>query len=136
MDNLYQIKYLNNESRLPTTSLTFLNPYHNYLKSLTSLRRTINTIIRLSTVKIKEYVQNTSSNSYQVLATTAKQYVTLEYPAHFTQKWLAKGYTYLHFGVIRFALTFHRRKGLPTTYRITLLDTRFPNFKHANLGTI
>lgn len=49
---------------------------------------------------------------------------------------MAKRYTYLHFRAICFALTFYSRKGLPTTFRITLLDTRFPNFKHGNLDTI
>lgn len=56
MDNLYEIKYLDNKSQLPTANLAFLNIYHNYLKPLTSLKWTINTIIHPSTVKIKEYV--------------------------------------------------------------------------------
>lgn len=70
MDSLYEIKYLDNESRLLTTNLTFLNPCHNSLKPLTSFCRTINTFINLSIVKIKEYVQSTSFSSYQLSVTT------------------------------------------------------------------
>lgn len=136
MNSLYEIKYLDNKSCLPTTNLTFLNPYHNYLKPLTFLRRTLNTLIHPSAIKIKEYVQSTSFSSYQLPASTAEQYITLKYPSHFTQEWISKGYTHLHFGAIRFTLTFHGRKRLPTTSQITLLDTRFPNFEHTNLRTV
>lgn len=72
MDSLYEIKYIENEFHLPTTNLTFLNPYHNYLKSLTFLHRTLNAIIHPSTIKIKEYVQNTSFSSYQLPTTIAE----------------------------------------------------------------
>lgn len=136
MDSLYEIKYLIIKSRLPITNLTFLNPYHNYLKPLTIFKRTINTIIHPSFVKIKEYVQSTSFNSYQLLASTIEQFVILDYLAHFTQQQVSKGCTHLYFGAIHFALTFHGKKRHPTTSRITLLDTRFLNFEHVNLDII
>ena len=34
------------------------------------------------------------------------------------------------------ALTFHARKGLATTARIALLDTRFVDYQHACIGTV
>lgn len=80
------MKYFDNDSRLPSTNFTFLNPYHNYLKPLTYLKRTINTIIYPFTVKIKEYMQSTSFNSCQLPTTIVEQYVSLDYPAQFTQK--------------------------------------------------
>ncbi|KAJ0096057.1 hypothetical protein Patl1_15628 [Pistacia atlantica] len=45
-------------------------------------------------------------------------------------------YTHIHFGAIRLALTFHGRKGLPTTARIALLDTRFPKYISACIGSM
>lgn len=48
-------------------------------------------------------------------ASEAEQYITLDYP--FTEEWISKGYTNLHFRAIRFAPTFNDRKGLPITSR-------------------
>lgn len=129
MDSLYEIKYIDNESHLPTTNLTFLNPYHNYLKSFTFLRRTLNTIIHPSTIKIKEYVQSTSFSSYQLPATIAEQYITLEYPSQFTQEWISKDiltFTLEPFDLLllSYHFTYH-----PFGYQI-------PNFEHANLETV
>lgn len=136
MDCLHEIKYLDNESKLPTTNLTFLNPYHNYLKHLTSFKRVINTISYPSTIKVKEYIQQTFFSSYQLLATTLQQYITLAFPVQFTQEWITKEYTYLHFGALQLALTFHGRKRLPTISRITLFNTCFLNFEYVNLGIV
>ena len=46
------------------------------------------------------------------------------------------GYTHLHLGAIRLALTFHGRKGLPAVFRMALLNFRFLEYQHAVIGTI
>ncbi|KAH9622967.1 hypothetical protein KSS87_001070, partial [Heliosperma pusillum] len=50
--------------------------------------------------------------------------------------WKTSGYTHLHYGAVRLALTLHGRKGLPVVARIALLDTRFKEYKHACIATI
>ncbi|GKA49477.1 hypothetical protein Tco_0742550 [Tanacetum coccineum] len=49
--------------------------------------------------------------------------VSLSLPSDLPRHCLAQGYTHIHFGAIRLALTFHGRKGLPAYSRIALLDT-------------
>lgn len=46
------------------------------------------------------------------------------------------GYTHLHFGAAKLALTFHKRKGLPVAAHLSLLDSRFINFQYAVVGTV
>ncbi|GKE05920.1 hypothetical protein Tco_1397938 [Tanacetum coccineum] len=49
--------------------------------------------------------------------------VSLSLPSDLPRHCLAQGYTHIHFGAIRLALTFHGRKGIPAYSRIALLDT-------------
>ncbi|CAL9217700.1 unnamed protein product, partial [Arabidopsis halleri] len=51
-------------------------------------------------------------------------------------QWRAHGYTHLHYGAIRLALTFHGRKGLPVVARVALLDIRYREYQHACIETI
>lgn len=51
-------------------------------------------------------------------------------------QWLKEGYTHVHIGAIKLALTFHGRKGLPVVSNLAVLDTRFRMYPHATLGTI
>ena len=52
-------------------------------------------------------------------------------PKEFVYPWQKQGYTHLHFGAVRLALTFHRRKGLPAVSRMALLNSRFLEYQHA-----
>ncbi|KAL5975650.1 hypothetical protein ACLOJK_019976 [Asimina triloba] len=63
-----------------------------------------------------------------------KTFVTLQIPKEFPASWIKEGYTHLHFGAVRLALTFHGRKGLPVAAKIALLDSRFTNYQHARVG--
>ncbi|KAL2498669.1 Uncharacterized protein Adt_24219 [Abeliophyllum distichum] len=85
---------------------------------------------------IKEYVQSSKFYQHFLPATEQEQFVTLELPSHLPRIWLSKGYTHLHFGAVRFALTAHGRKGLPTVARLALLDTRYADYQHACIGTV
>ena len=62
--------------------------------------------------------------------------ITLALLREFIIPWQKQGYTHLHFGAIRLALTFHGRKGLPVVSRISLLDSRFLEYQNAVIGTI
>ena len=66
---------------------------------------------------------------------TAENFITLALPREFVIPWQKQGYTYLHFGAVRLALTFHGRKGLPAISRIALLDSKFLEYQHTVIGT-
>nr|GEW47674.1 reverse transcriptase domain, viral movement protein [Tanacetum cinerariifolium] len=51
--------------------------------------------------------------------------VSLSLPSNLPRHCLAQGYTHIHVGAIRLALTFHGRKGLPAYSRIALLDRSY-----------
>ncbi|CAH8254130.1 unnamed protein product [Arabidopsis lyrata] len=51
-------------------------------------------------------------------------------------QWRAYGYTHLHYGAIRVALTLYGRKGLPIVVRVALLDTRYREYQHTYIATI
>nr|GEY01226.1 putative zinc finger, CCHC-type [Tanacetum cinerariifolium] len=65
-----------------------------------------------------------------------EQLVSLSLSSDLPRHCLAQGYTYIRFGAIRLALTFHGRKGLHVYSRIALLDKRFVEYQHACIGTI
>ncbi|WMV33047.1 hypothetical protein MTR67_026432 [Solanum verrucosum] len=56
-------------------------------------------------------------------------------PEDFPRQWKSLGFTDIHFGVVRVALTYHGRKGQPVMARLSFLDTRCYEYQHANLGT-
>ncbi|KAH0781393.1 hypothetical protein KY290_000991 [Solanum tuberosum] len=56
-------------------------------------------------------------------------------PEDFPRQWKSLGFTHIHFGPIRVALTYHGRKGQPVVARLSLLDTRYYEYQYENLGT-
>ena len=85
---------------------------------------------------VKEYVQASKFDQYHILASEAENFITLALPREFIIPWQKQGYTHLHFGAVRLALTFHGRKGLPIVSRISLLDSRFLEYQNAVIGTV
>ncbi|OMO98272.1 hypothetical protein CCACVL1_04273 [Corchorus capsularis] len=67
---------------------------------------------------------------------TQEHLITLEIPSEFPKQWLEQGYTHIHFGAIRIALTYHAGKGLPVFARIKVLDSRFFEYRFACLGMV
>lgn len=45
------------------------------------------------------------------------------------------GFTHIHFGAVRVTLTYHGRKSQPIVERLSLLDSRYNEYQHANFGT-
>nr|AHN13809.1 movement protein [Aristotelia chilensis virus 1] len=136
LDHLYEITYLDDKDKVQITDLPILNPYHAFIKPQTSLTKSICSIISPSKSHVKEYVQSTRFDQCFLPASQKEQFVTLEIPSVYPSQWIAEGFTHLHFGAVRLALTFHGRKGLPISSRIALLDSRFLEYQHACIGTI
>ncbi|KAJ9547114.1 hypothetical protein OSB04_019657 [Centaurea solstitialis] len=123
IDQLYEISYVPDDSKIPITSMPLVNPYSVFSKPNNSLSK-------------NEFVQASRFDSHQLPATTSEHLVTLSLPPDLPRHCLAQGYTHIHFGAIRLALTFHGRKGLPAFSRIALVDTMFVEYQHACICTI
>ena len=98
--------------------------------------RSIKTLIKQPSRVAKEYVQASSFDQHKIPATSREQFVTLEIPTEFPGQWISQGYTHIHFGAIRLALSYHGRKGLPVAARLALLDTRYLEYQHACIGSL
>ena len=96
----------------------------------------IKTLIKQPSRVAKEYVQASSFDQHKIPATSREQFVTLEIPSEFLGQWISQGYTHIHFGAIRLALSYHGRKGLPVAARLALLDTRYLEYQHACIGSL
>jgi len=84
----------------------------------------------------KEYVQASFFNQHKIPTTSREQFVTLEIPSEFPDQRISQGYTHIHFGVVRLALSYHGQKGLPVAARLALLDTRYLEYQHACIGSL
>ncbi|KAJ9547117.1 hypothetical protein OSB04_019660 [Centaurea solstitialis] len=137
IDQLYEISYVPDDSKIPITSTPLVNPYSVFSKPNNSISKKVKKLIgSTSTQQIKEFVQASRFDSHQLPATTSEHLVTLSLPPDLPRHCLAQGYTHIHFGAIRLALTFHGRKGLPAFSRIALVDTSFVEYQRACIGTI
>ena len=135
VDSLYEISYIPENQKIQDTIPPIVNPYTAFSKSTSSLSKTFKTLVRPSRKPVKEYVQTSTFDKCQIPATSQEQYVTLEIPQESITQWIREGYSHVHFGAIRLALSYHGRKGLPVSVRIALLDTRFVQYQHACIGT-
>lgn len=136
VSSLYEIEYFPNFDCIHVNKLPFLNPYYVNRNPLSSFPHSIKTLIHPPQQKIKEYVQCSRFNVHQLPATLGEQFVQIEIPDFFISSWNREGFTYIYFGGIRFALTYHARKRLPVTSRIALVDTRFFHYEHACIGIV
>nr|GEX86355.1 viral movement protein [Tanacetum cinerariifolium] len=117
--------------------MPLVNPYQVFTKPACSITKRVKQLIGSTPNRqIKEFVQSSKFDSYQLPASQVEHLVSLSLPSDLPRYCLAQGYTHIHFGAIRLALTFHGRKGLPAYSRIALLDTRFVEYQHACIGTI
>ncbi|WMV58586.1 hypothetical protein MTR67_051971 [Solanum verrucosum] len=53
----------------------------------------------------------------------------------FPHQWKSLGFTHIHCGAVRVALTYHVRKGQPIVVHISLHDTRHYEYQYLILGT-
>jgi len=136
LDYLYEVSLLDDTQKISETDLPLVNLYHAFAKKSPSVIRSIKTLIKQPSRVAKEYVQASSFDQHKILTPSREQFVTLEIPSEFPGQWIFQGYTYIHFGDIRLALSYHGRKGLPVEARLTLLDTRYLEYQHACIGSL
>ncbi|KAK2634646.1 hypothetical protein Ddye_029438 [Dipteronia dyeriana] len=134
IQNLVECTHIPESAQINETSLPLLNPYTVFKRSK-SLSRRVTALVQHRSPPIKEYVQSTTLDNCLVPAFTDEQYVDLEIGQPLIDQWVKEGYSQLHIGAIRIVLTLHRRKGLPVTARIALLNTIYKEYEHAVIGT-
>ena len=117
------------------TDFPIVNPYTVFDKPQVSFKKSIKKLFGPSqSSTVKEYVQASKFDQYNIPASETENFITLALPREFIIPWQKQGYTHLHFGAVRLALTFHGRKGLPVVSRISLLDSRFLEYQNAVIG--
>jgi hypothetical protein len=136
LDYLYEVSLLDDTQKISETYLSLVNPYHAFAKKSPSVIRNIKTLIKQPSRVAKEYVQASSFDQHKIPAISREQFVTLAIPSEFPGQWISQGYTHIHFGAIRLALSYHGRKGLPVAARLALLDTRYLEYQHACIGSL
>ena len=122
LDHLYEVSV--EPEQVNPTSLPLLDPYSSFSRLNTS---------PISAIKhrpkgVKEYVQSSKFDQYYILAIGKEQFITLHIPHDFPNQWKQQGYTHIHFGAIRFSLSFDGRKGLPVVARLALLGSKFVKY--------
>ncbi|KAG5234177.1 zinc finger, CCHC-type, viral movement protein [Salix suchowensis] len=133
---LYEVNLLDDTQKISETDLPLVNLYHAFVKKSPSVIRNIKILIKNPPKMTKEYVQAFSFDQHKIPATSREQFVTLEIPSEFPEQWITQGYTHIHFGAIRLALSYHGRKGLPVAARLALLDTRYLEYQHACIESL
>ena len=137
LDYLYEISHVLEDSKIHITDFPIVNPYTVFDKPQVSFKKSIKKLLGPSRSSIvKEYVQAFKFGQYNIPASETENFITLALPREFVISWQKQGYTHLHFGAVRLALTFHGRKGLPVVSRISLLDSRFLEYQNAVIGMV
>lgn len=132
IEHLVQYSVVPETEKIGNSQIPLINPYHVYKRKPMSIK----TLISTPRPDIKEYVQSSKMDSCNVQFSKDEQYISLNIPAEFINSWKVSGYTHLHFGAIRIALTYHGRKALPVTARLALLDSRHLQYENAVIGTV
>ncbi|KAL3638190.1 hypothetical protein CASFOL_017561 [Castilleja foliolosa] len=136
IDYLYEVEYMSENSKVPITELPLLNPYRAFTKPNTTLPKSIKNVFNPTKTSAKELILASQLQQHLIPATEAEQMIPLRIDEGMIYQWRHHGYTHLHYGAIRLALTLHGRKGLAVVARIALLDTRYREYQHACIATI
>ena len=137
LDYLYEISHVPEDSKIPITDFPIVNPYTVFDKPQSSFKKSIKKFLGPSQPStVKEYVQTSKFDQYNIPISETENFITLALPKEFVISWQKQGYTYLHYAVVRLALTFHGRKGLHVVSRISLLDSKLLEYQNAIIGTV
>ncbi|KAK1398016.1 hypothetical protein POM88_007879 [Heracleum sosnowskyi] len=136
-DFLYAVDYHKDDSKIPITELPLLNPYRTFTKKPYPVSRVVKQVFSHSRkIEAKELVLASKLEQVPIPSTEAEQIFPIQLEDSLPAQWHAHGYSHLHFGAVRMALTLHGRKGLPVVARMALLDTRFEQYAHACIATV
>jgi len=80
----------------------------------------IRSLVEQSPKRVKEYVAASKLDQHLIFANQEEQFITLQMPEDFPRQWKILGFTHIHFGAVRVALTYHGRKGQPIVARLSL----------------
>ncbi|XP_019087516.1 PREDICTED: uncharacterized protein LOC104724406 [Camelina sativa] len=136
IDYLYEVEYVSDDSKVPITQLPLLNPYKAFTKPNSTFPKDIRQVFVPNKHNAKELVLASPLEQHLIPATETEQMIPLRINEGMIHHWRTQGYTHLHYGAIRLALTLHGRKGLPVVARVALLDTRYKEYQHACIATI
>ncbi|MED6147935.1 hypothetical protein PIB30_048499 [Stylosanthes scabra] len=136
IENLVEVTYVPENSKLLATYLPLINPYSFYHRQKKSTIASIRHLIHTPSSSVKEIIHHANIQQCGLKATTVEQYVTIEIPQALIHNYVARGFTHLHLGAIRLILTLHARRSLPISAKIALLDTTFKEYQHALIGTL
>jgi len=135
IENLIEYSYVPEDAQISETQSPLLSPYNIFRRQRSALR-SITRLISSKRPHVKEYVQSSRMDQCSLAATTEEQYVNIEIPKDLIRHWQTEGYTHLHYGAIRLVLSLHRRRGLPVSARVSLLDSSYLHYEHAVIGTV
>lgn len=135
VDCLYETE-VQPENQIASISFPILNLYSIFSKHSFSPIKQLNALIQSKPKSVREYVSAFKLDQHFIPAGGQEHFLLLYIPPEFIRQWKSLGYTHIHFGAIRLALTLHGRKGIPMVARMALLDTRFLKYQHACIATI
>ena len=103
LDYLYEISHVPKDSKIPINDFPIVNPYTIFNKRQSSLK-IIYIYIYIGPSQpstIKEYVQVSKFDQFNIPANDGENFITLSLPKEFVNPWQKQGYTHLYFGAIR-----------------------------------
>ncbi|KAM7516580.1 hypothetical protein LguiA_006163 [Lonicera macranthoides] len=135
---LYEVTYLPENEKIFETNLPLVNLYDVFSKPNTqTFSKSVKKLFsRNKKLPVKEYVHSSRIDQNHIPAGSQEQFVTILLPDGLVRISISQGYTHFHFRTVCLALTFHGRKGIPAVSRIALLDSQFPEYHNAYIGTI
>ncbi|ESQ50197.1 hypothetical protein EUTSA_v10002254mg, partial [Eutrema salsugineum] len=128
IDYLYELEYVSEDSKVPITTLPLLNPYKAFTKQNSTLPKVIKQVFGPSKHAARELILASQMEQHWVPATVTEQMIPLHFNEGMVHQWKTHGYTHLHYGAIRLALTLHGRK--------CLLVVAYKEYQHACISTI
>lgn len=80
LDYLYEVNYVSDEQKVTSQDLPLINPYHDFIKPVNPITRSIKHLIKHTPRNIKEYIQSTKFSQCNLLVITQEHFVSLEIP--------------------------------------------------------
>ena len=109
LDYLYEISHVPKDSKIPITDFPIVNPYTVFDKPQVSFKKSIKKLLGPSqSSTVKEYVQASKFNQYNIPANETENFITFALPREFIIPWQKHGNTFYNEGLLLFFLYFSR----------------------------
>ena len=94
LDYMYEISHVPKDSKIPIIDFPIVNPYTVFDKPQVSFRKSIKKLLGHSqSSTVKEYVQASKFDQYNIPASETENFITLALPREFIIPWQKQGYT-------------------------------------------